>query len=723
MMDSLRIFITGYGVISAAGSGKEKTLRALSEMKTKIAPLSLFSVSSKPPLPVGQIPDSLEHKNIPRTHAIALHCAKRAIAGSMRPVDAIVLGVTTGGILTTEELLKAGEKNPKAYRLHGVGTVSQTIADLVGCKGPALSVSTACSSGALAIKIAIELLLNQKAKTVLAGGVDSLSKLTYYGFDSLQLIDPDGSHPLDEGRLGMSVAEGGALLLLEAAGQPPKNAIAEICGGGLSCDAHHTTAPHPEGIGALAAMKAALGQGGLSPQEVDYINLHGTGTINNDLAEAKAIKTLFQGKLPAFSSTKGIFGHPLAGAGAIEAVIAALCMENDFVAPNVGFRNEDPQIGIRPATDIKRQRVDVVLSNSLGFGGNNASLVFRKPKPGLGALKVRSFEYFGIRRVAGLSGAGDLDATFERVAQGMDCRGIYETKRISSILPKRFIRRLKRLPLMVLHISNALKKDAPDDHRPASIFFGTGWGPLSETYSFLNKLFGSDEQFSSPIDFAGSVHNAPASQAAMFLGINGPNVTATGGDASFEQALLMAQNLTDKDGPPVLVIGADEAHEHFSPLFDDSVRLDGELSDGAGGLVLSPNPKEGEPKIKVAHYALAGSTGQDVDNLMKAIGQKEKISENFGAIFVGMPKAQEEQAKKQLARIMEQTNFGGPVIEYRKWFGQYATVSAIATVAAARCVFENLIPKGLVGKENIPLKGKGILVIGLGQILSAIEII
>lgn len=722
-METLRIFITGCGVISAAGSGKDQTRNALAGMKTKIAPISLFPVSSNPPLPVGQIPESLEHKNIPRTHAIALHCAKEAMTGVVHPPDAIVLGVTTGGILTTEELRKNGDNNPESFSLHGAGTVSSAVAELTGCTGPALTVSTACSSGALAIKIAVELILTKKAKTVLAGGVDSLSRLTYYGFNSLQLIDPNGSHPLDKERMGMSVAEGGALLLLEATSLVPKNAVAEICGGGLSCDAYHSTAPHPDGLGALSAMKAAIGQSGLEPEQIDYINLHGTGTINNDLAECKAIQTLFKGSLPAFSSTKGIFGHSLAGAGAIEAVIAALCMENDFIAPNVGFANIDPAIGVTPQIDLKKQEVGAVLSNSLGFGGNNATLLFRKPKPNLAGLTVRQSNYLGIKKAACLTGAGNLDASLENIAHGNDCRGIFDTKEISKNLPKRFIRRLRRLPLMVLNISELLARDVPDDQKPSSVFFGTGWGPLSETYNFLKKLFDSKEQFSSPIDFAGSVHNAPASQAAMLLGAKGPNVTATGGDASFEQALLMAQTLLTPGDLPTLVIGADEAHEQFSPLFDASVRQEGEMSDGAGGLLLTADPDESETRIRVAHYAPADFTGQDVERMIEEIGGNETLSKKFGAIFVGIPAVEKESAQNQMVQILKQTDFNGQVIDYRKWFGQFASASAVAAVVATRCVMESSIPAGLVDGKNVLLKGQGILVIGLGKFLSAIEIL
>ena len=244
------------------------------------------------------------------------------MAGSKEPPDAVVLGVTTGGMLTTENLLKKKVRDPELYRRHAAGSVAEDIARRHRCSGPALTVSTACSSGAAALKIALEMLRSGRVKRVLAGGADSLCRLTYYGFNALQLLDPKGAHPLDADRRGMSVGEGAAMMLLAV--DKPDQAVAEVLGAGLSCDAYHPAAPHPEGKGALAAMRAALSDAGISISDIDYINLHGTGTLDNDISEAAAIRTLFVGKKPLLSSVKGACGHCLAAAGAIEAVVSAI---------------------------------------------------------------------------------------------------------------------------------------------------------------------------------------------------------------------------------------------------------------------------------------------------------------------------------------------------------------------------------------------------------------
>ncbi len=185
----------------------------------------------------------------PRTHGLALIAAREAMAGVAGPPDAIVVGVTTGGMPASEPLLKSGAADPGMYSLHGAGTVAHYVAEALGCQGPVLTVSTACSSSMAALKLAVELLRSGRARRVLAGGADGLCRLTYYGFHSLQLVDPAGARPFDKDRRGMSLGEGAAMLFLEAAAEPPAGALAEVLGVGLSCDAYHPAAPHPDGDG------------------------------------------------------------------------------------------------------------------------------------------------------------------------------------------------------------------------------------------------------------------------------------------------------------------------------------------------------------------------------------------------------------------------------------------------------------------------------------------
>ncbi len=334
------------GIISSLGEGISKTTEALQKSLTGIRPLTLFSTASNQPLPVGEAVGPIEDASLPRTHQLARLAADQAMAKSGETPDAVVMGVTTGGMLTTEALLKKKARDPKSFCLHATGSVAEDIARRYRCTGPALTVSTACSSGAAAIKIALEMLRSGSAKRVLAGGADSLCRLTYFGFSSLQIVDPDGARPFDQNRQGMSVAEGAAMLLLVA--NEPHKALAEIIGAGLSCDAYHPATPHPRGQGALAAMQSAIEDAGISMADIDYVNLHGTGTLENDLAEARAIDTLYERQKPLMSSVKGAFGHSLAAAGAIEAVVSVISISNSLVPATVGCSRPDPVLKLAP---------------------------------------------------------------------------------------------------------------------------------------------------------------------------------------------------------------------------------------------------------------------------------------------------------------------------------------------------------------------------------------
>jgi len=583
-LTDVRIYISGMGIISSLGKGITETAEAIHKNLTGIRPLDLFATASNQPLPVGEVAGPIEDESVPRTHQLARLAADQAMAKSRETPDAVVMGVTTGGMLTTEALLKKNVQDPKSFRLHATGSVAEDIARRYRCTGPALTVSTACSSGAVAIKIALEMLRSGSFKRVLAGGADSLCRLTYYGFNALQLIDPDGARPFDRNRRGMSVAEGAAMLLLVA--NHPHNAVAEILGAGLSCDAHHPATPHPRGQGAQAAMQAAIEDAGISSAEVDYINLHGTGTLDNDISEARAINSLYERQKPLMSSVKGAFGHSLAAAGAIEAVVSAISISNSLVPATVGCSQPDPDLKLDPVIQPAQRPIGTVLSNSFGFGGNNAAIVIGacgKHKPNRTCANTQPMAILGS---ACTTGAGNTSQTMKAIAFGKTCAGMLGIQHISANLSAAEVRRLKRFPRLALSLAIAAHENSEEGHDPSAIFLGTGWGALSETSDFLTRLFETNEQFPSPIDFIGSVHNAAAGQIAMRFQATGPNITMTGGDYSFEQALMAASLLSNGIDDTFLVIGADESHPRLSRLFDRSTSGSAILSDGGGALCL-----------------------------------------------------------------------------------------------------------------------------------------
>lgn len=729
-MTQRRAFIVAAGTFGPAGRDVAELLESLRSGSRALRPLSLFAVGDGDPRPVGQAPLVQSDPHLPRTHALALAALDQVLPHLQSPPDAVVLGGTTGGVALTEELLKRGESDPRRYRLHGVGTVAEYLAERVGCQGQALTVSTACSSGAVALKVALELIRSGQARTVLAGGVDSLCRLTYHGFNLLQLIDPQGARPLDRQRRGMSVAEAAALLLLQGADQAPAGALAELRGVGLSCDAFHSTKPLPAGEGALQAMERALKDGAAEAGEVDYVNLHGTGTQDNDAAEAAALCTLFRARPPLLSSTKGITGHALAAAGALEALIGALSIQHGLVPANVGLQEKDPALGLDPVREPLAQPVGLVLSNSFGFGGNNASVVMgandRPHAPRSSAPVALS-----VLHSACITGAGLTVPSLEAFSSGRSCAGALDSREICRDLPPRKIRRLKRLARLVMAMTQEIQQQQAAQHRgdpeamPRAVFMGTGWGALSETNDFLAELFLSGETLSSPTDFVGSVHNAPAGQVAIRLSATGANVTATGGDTSFEQALFIASLLASEDDDPLLLLGADEAHPRLSPLLDPSVQADPQSSDGGGALLLRASRSGAGIGLRPVLFRAGAEASPAVHRLEQALGGAERIQRRHGALLVGIPAAQRALGREQLALFLERCwpqDANQPVVDLREALGQYASVSATAAALAVRLCQEGRVPAPLAGIDEVSLEGRGVLLLSLGDPLAAIEI-
>ena len=719
-MTGVRAYVSGMGIISPLGNGLPETTDSIRKGRKGLRPLRLFPTSNNRASPVGEITESIEALSVPRTHQIARIAAAQAMAKCRKPPDAVVMGTTTGGMLTTETYLKEKKRDPALYRYHSLGSVAEDIALRYQCTGPVITVSTACSSGAVAIKVALEMLRSGRATRVLVGGADSLCRLTYYGFNALQLIDPEGARPLDRDRRGMSVAEGAAMLLLST--DEPDDVIAEVLGAGLSCDAYHPAAPDPQGKGALTAMLLAIQDAGISVSDVDYINLHGTGTLDNDLSEARAVNTLFARQRPLLSSVKGAFGHSLGAAGAIEAIVSAISISEHMVPANTGCKCPDPELNLDPVNRPSRKPISTVLSNSFGFGGNNACVVMGTPKKyGHPVTRARN-KPLAIVGSACVTGAGNTGNTLECFSRDEPCKGMLSIGEISKDLPPGDVRRLRRLPRLALSLALAAHEASGKKDAPSSIFVGTGWGSLSETSSFLSRLYRADEQFSSPTDFVGSVHNAPAAQIAMRFQATGANITTTGGDYSFEQSVMVAGLMAGDIHDTMLVIGADEAHPELSKLFDGSILPGKTLSDGGGALCLRQGKEEPGLSIDLVFYENTNNNPGVISSLVQSLGGAEQIGVRYGVLFVGIPYVCRKQGEEQLQAFVSLTGFAGPVIDYRKLTGEFASASAVATIIAVRFLEKGAIPGPLCGGNDYDLHERGGLVLGLGRFVTAMEL-
>ena len=293
----------------------------------------------------------------------------------------VFLGTSTAGILETELAYRRRDSATGAlpgdfhYRgAHNSFSVADFARHLLRLEGPAVVVSSACSSSAKVFGSARRMMAAGLIDAALVGGVDSLCLTTLYGFHSLQLVSPQPCRPFDPGRDGISIGEAAAFALLERAPDSLDPNAVMFLGIGESSDAYHMSSPHPEGKGAQAAMLQALSAASLQPADIDYINVHGTGTPSNDNAEARAVATVLGGEVPC-SSTKGATGHTLGAAGALEAVICALALQHGIMPAGLNSAAVDPSLGVNYLLANRQQKVARVMSNSFGFGGSNCSLI------------------------------------------------------------------------------------------------------------------------------------------------------------------------------------------------------------------------------------------------------------------------------------------------------------------------------------------------------------
>lgn len=389
------VAITAYSALSACGEGNEALYQSLSQNQSALAPLALFSIPF--PAYVGEIkqdlqairPELMAYDS--RNSRVALTALNNAQDGVRAAVEkakkhygahrvGVVIGTSTSGLYETEaaygELLKT-DKMPEGFdfvKQHAYQATARFIQLELGLTGACFAISTACSSGAKAIAAGQRLIASDVCDAVIVGGVDTLCRLTLRGFRSLELVSPEPCMPMDKERQGISIGEAAGLLVLEKKHADNVGAM-QVLAVGESSDAHHMSTPHPDGLGAAMAMNNALQIAGLQPDMVDYLNLHATATKINDRMESKAVYRVFGDKMPC-SGTKGITGHTLGAAGALETIIALQALEKQFMPATKGLQSIDEDCQCQVLKEpVMQQQIKIAMSNSFGFGGNNASVI------------------------------------------------------------------------------------------------------------------------------------------------------------------------------------------------------------------------------------------------------------------------------------------------------------------------------------------------------------
>ena len=397
---TIKIFVTGTGIISAIGNNEREVLESVKTGKSGIGISKLLQTIYSKEIPVGEVQcnnkelsDLAKISNkLPnsRTSLLGIIAAKEAVLNAgIKDINeyrtGLISATTIGGMDKSEHFYRNFRKDKTKGKLryistHDCGESTQKIAKELNIHGFYTTINTACSSSANAVMLGARLIRNGFADRIIAGGTDALCLFTLNGFNSLMILDHNLCKPFDETRNGLNIGEGAGYIVMESEDCIKKSGklpLAELTGYGNACDAYHQTASSPEGEGAYLAMSKAFASGDIKPEMIDYINAHGTGTTNNDLSEGIALQRIFGNNVPYFSSTKSATGHTLGASGGIQAVLSIMAIRNKIIFQSLNFNQQMKELTICPVQQrIYNFNVKHVLSNSFGFGGNNTSLIF-----------------------------------------------------------------------------------------------------------------------------------------------------------------------------------------------------------------------------------------------------------------------------------------------------------------------------------------------------------
>ena len=399
-----RVFVTGMGVVSSLGLGRRAYWEALVAGRSGISEVSLFDTAGIGRNLAGEVKDfrvrdflsAAEARRSGRCSAFAVAAARMAVEDAALPAElvagertGVIIGTTMGEANVLGELQKAwihqGDDAVQTSKLARYGTTLLPIhvARAFGARGMVQTLPAACAAGNYAIGYAADQIRAGRVDVALTGAVEIIEKLEFAGFARLGAMSPDRCQPFDKNRKGLLLGEGASILVLESEGSVRRRGatpLAEVGGYGLACDAHHITRPHPEGAGSITAMRQAIHSSGLTLDDIDHINAHGTATPNNDSVEARVINEVFGDRRIPVTSVKGMIGHCMGASSAMEAVACVMTLQTGIIPPTIHYETPDPEcdLNLVANTAIEAQ-VDVVLNNALAFGGYDAVVCFAKP--------------------------------------------------------------------------------------------------------------------------------------------------------------------------------------------------------------------------------------------------------------------------------------------------------------------------------------------------------
>ena len=559
------IVITGEGIISAIGNDKAAVLQSLLDGRSGIVEMKHLH-SSHHELPVGEVQLSNDEmkamlalpieEQTSRTSLMGMLAVRQALAEAQLPETApknrrvvLISGTTVGGMDITEQYYDSfatSDEHLDCLKKHDCGSSTEEIAAMFGIS-ECTTISTACSSAANALILGANLLKTGQADLVIAGGSEALTRFHLNGFNSLMILDHEPCRPFDAQRAGLNLGEGAAFVVMEteaSARERGADIHAWLTGYGNACDAFHQTASSDNGEGAYRAMTEALEMAHLQPEDIDYVNAHGTGTPNNDLSESAALKRVFAEKMPLISSTKAFTGHTTSASGSIETVICLLAMQHHFVPANLRWEHQIPD-GITPTTGVKDVTLKHVVCNAFGFGGNDSSLI-------LSAVPV-----------AGEESAAAISDDDIRVAAKVEITSEEALSEIRNYVKPLEARRMGKIMKSSL-LSSLKAMEQAGIEKPDAIITATALGCLENSERLLNQLQEEGEVMLKPTYFMQSTHNTIGSGIAIFTKCHGYNVTYTHGKDSLEWALRDARMLLKSGKAKSVLVGL---HDETTPLY------------------------------------------------------------------------------------------------------------------------------------------------------------
>jgi 3-oxoacyl-[acyl-carrier-protein] synthase II len=645
-----RVVVTGLGAITSQGNSLQDFWEGVSSGRVAIREVTHLPMDGYRTSLGGEVQDPAlpEHDYLhpdgfhDRALDFTVKAAEEAMANcgvGVGPIPAerwgVVIGTCNAGLLAGEEWYrrrKSGEKpDPRLVLLVPPQAFSEALSGIFDLRGPVLSVDTACAASANAIGYAAELIRNGQADAVLTGGADAFSDILVAGFNSLESLSPEPAAPYSRDRKGLSLGEGSGMLVLmredvaRAQGAP---VLAEILGYGLSADGYHPTAPQPEGRGAARAIQTALAQGGVAPDEVGYVNSHGTGTPKNDPAETAATKVGLgeaAAHRAAVSSTKSMIGHLLGGAGAIEAISTVKTLEQQLAPPTANYTEPDPECDLDYVVEGPRaMELDIAVSNNFAFGGANASIVFARAGARPQGPPTPALDRVVITGLGALTPAGtDLDALWEAYSGSRDCTTVEDGVRLGRVdySPGDFLtpkerKRVDGLGLFSIIASRKALEDAAleltDENRTrVGAILGTGVGPMESMEGFSAGVIEEGANGANPAVFPNTVYNAAGGQVAIKIGALGPASTVTVGHAAGASSLCYGCELAGANhADAMLCLGADSLTDTVIAAYRELGVLGGSAGDGAADGANSSGMALAEAGVAVLVERLGAALGR-----------------------------------------------------------------------------------------------------------------